>query len=199
MCIRDRFSTGTAANANGATRNDFDLFPERLFNSFTLSQDSEVSSISFAGNYNGQPFPSRDIFDIEIFSGNDGLPDFINTRSENFIRQQISLDEPLGGGFGDFEIDLGSFPILLEAGTYWITIVGGQDVIGSPVNETFFWASRGGALGTDRVTVSANNEIGFPAVGNRSQIFTIEGEVVPEPAGLALMSLGAMALIRRRR
>ena len=196
------FSTGTAVDANGASRNDFDFFPERIFNSFTLAEESDVTTIRFAGNYNGQPFPSRDIFDIEFFFAEAGeTPDFANTNADLFIREEISTSgfgSP-GGGFADFEIDLGTDPLRLAAGTHWLTIVGGQDVVGSSVNEIFFWASRTGDQGTGRVAVNANNGIGLPAVPDRAQLFTLEGQVVPEPASLALVGLGTLALIRRRR
>lgn len=61
------------------------------------------------------------------------------------------------------------------------------------INESFFTLSAGDQLKTlDSVTITNTG-------GDRMAIFAISGQVVPEPSSVALLGLGGLALILRRR
>lgn len=113
-----------------------------------------------------------------------------------------NIVRPWGAGtFGEGKItlDVNAGNIVLAPGTYYIGVVPRMDFTG---------IGQSGVGGTNLGDLNAwqtnpGGAFGFP--GNKQQIspgtsagYLITGTLVPEPASLALVALGALVLVRRR-
>ncbi len=94
-----------------------------------------------------------------------------------------------------YEYSLEALDIRLDAGTYWIGL---RNPDGGGAGTNYWLTSDGGVDGADSSTGYINLGITWGAEGDGwHHAFQITG--VPEPSGLALLGIGAAALIRRRR
>ena len=140
-------------------------------------------------------------FNVEFYTNNAGLPgtSLGGTNSTSF-----SLDAGAGGTyFGRPDVhalvDINTIP--LEPGTYWMAAM----VVS---NGNIFWLTAATLTGSESAFRWPAS--GYPnwTSGSQTNLFggarvdlaySLHGSAVPEPASMAVLSLGAAALLRRRR
>ena len=169
---------------------------------FTLSAPATVRSITWRGSYAGGNSPTFPLSFSVLLYGNDpnGLPDTANVQSATPIRffsagaiTDTGIDA-FGSDVYEFRADLTPTP--LEAGaTYWLSVLADT---GNDADDNWFWLS-----GASNETLAVRpNVVGNGPFGLRSDgpvYFVLGDAAVPEPASIALLGFGGLALLRRRR
>ncbi|HVT14462.1 MAG TPA: PEP-CTERM sorting domain-containing protein [Fimbriimonadaceae bacterium] len=176
----------------------------RIYDDFTLSSASNITGIfaNFLDSMSIAPTTAYYEFRSGVSAGNGGT--LIASGTMNVT------GTPTGrSGFGLNEIDYaGSItPVMLSAGTYWVTMAPISAGTGSE-----YMSTTSGANGVGGPLANGNSFWDSPTFGlsfaNTSDVFGagtwdmsigVTGTPVPEPASMAVLGLGALALIRRRR
>lgn len=84
----------------------------------------------------------------------------------------------------------------LGTGNYWLH-VGGLNIVSG--DDSFVWSTGGGPNGDGNLAAHLGAGPWTTFAGAGDNAFRIEGNAVPEPATMAVLGLGAAALLRRRR
>ncbi len=135
---------------------------------------------------------------------NGGLTDLaLNAdTTEQFSFNVSNVLSGLAGQTAEFTLDLLYAGAVADAG---LTLIGPPTLGAATVAEdtlTFTVAidttGLSGAF-SKTLTLSFENESANGAAGTQTITYTLEGTVVPEPASLAIVSLGGLTLMRRRR
>lgn len=169
----------TGGNGNFAT----------AYDNFTLGTTSNVTSVSWVGSYFNPPQQGViTAFTIQFYADASGIPGAsVYTTTINGTANETSLGNDAAGSPAFSYSAAVNFQA--AGGTqYWMSIVpdlgfppqwGWESGTGGDGAAYQVFGGQGSALATDLA-------------------FTLDGSPVPEPATLAALGLGALALIRRR-
>lgn len=173
---------------------------QRLAEAFVLSSDSEVSNVQWWGRSEGGFFPDLrnfSTFTVSVYRDAGAIPGaevFSSTVSVDSVNPTIVGTDFSNLNLYSFDFSFGD-GLTLEQGTYWLS-VGTQNV--DPEGDGFYWLASldqiSGSFAADGGVNGTWNSSGFADLA-----MTVNGAPVPEPASLAVLGVGAMALLRRRR
>lgn len=167
---------------------------------FSLSTASIVNKVSFYG-YSENVFSTPNLqntlsFDIQVLNTSFGVVFSGNATLASLTPTAIGT---AFNGATEYRLDFNT-SIALGAGSYWLHVGG---VYAAPMDDAFVWSSNR----TNGNGISAFNQssAGWATASNQinsvnhDQAFTLHGTAVPEPATMAVLGLGAAAILRRRR
>ncbi len=220
QAIFDQLGTGSGVDVNGfASQNIPDFAPNyniMALEDITTTSAYKLTSIDMVGFFynTATPDPANITgWQFAVFSnavGNGGTTDTSNTGdvlNGTFASGAVTVTANFNGVTGNylFHLDLSSANMTLAAGTYWFGMAadlpfgtGGQlAVAGNTMSDASSGALNARQMnGGGGFAITGNNAATDPAA-NLS--YRLNGAPVPEPASMAALGLGALALIRKRR
>jgi len=175
---------------------------QTIADNFTTSTSAPVTHITFWGSFfgAGNPFPGGGSRNVSVSFMNDdgfGLPGSVigqETGAASFVPTGLLTNF---GGAPDtvyqFDIDWTGPAFSPTAGTqYWLSIFDTEST------DSFRW--HNGLTGDDRTSVSFDGGTTWgPDLSRPNAAFVLNPVPVPEPASMAALGMGALALLRRRR
>ncbi len=183
--------------SDAISTNGSQFYGQAIGDDFTIASNSVINTITFWGeseNFLFDDMTNMASFDIQIL---DSTFDTVAT----WTVSTASLSPTLTGQFGTFSGNSGfiytaTVNQAIAAGSYVLHI--GSTLV-APNDDAWVWSQ---ATGNDDLKVNfmaGNGWEDLPANGDNA--FRIEGTVdpVPEPASLAVLGVGALALLRRRK
>ncbi|MGE0486234.1 MAG: hypothetical protein AB7Q81_18945 [Gammaproteobacteria bacterium] len=166
---------------------------------FTLQAGANtITDIHWTGFYGTADTPlANDDFDIFIYADAGGIPDVGNvvlslTGITNANRTDTGIDVSVGIPFDLYAYAIDITPLTLTANTtYWLSIVNDTT---ADLDDWWAWGTDSQGSGI----ASSNNQVTWN-VSTRAADFQLTGQAIPEPAGVALLTLGIAGLRRGRR
>lgn len=184
------------------------FFDVRQADNFTLAEQSFVDGFSWAGfqeAFDGLNFPVGSFpgniagFSVELFEAAGGLP------GSSIFQQDILLGDldvlTIAPGVPGMSSEVAQFTasistLTLDAGEYFfaVNLIANAPTLDDP---SWVWASslQGDGLSATETGVFSGNF----AASTGDFAFAVLGEPVPAPGAAALLGLGGLAAIRRRR
>lgn len=182
----------------GAEGGAFSDANQVIADDFVTGTTAQVTHITFWGSFFlvGNPFPSGGTrtFNLSFFDDAAGLP---GTPLEHGNMSASFTDSGLLTADSDtvYQFDLdwtGPTFFTPTAGTrYWLSIVDTQGT------NSFRWHNS--ATGDDHAAASSFGGPWFSIDDRANEAFVLNPAPVPEPASMAALGLGALALLRRRK
>jgi len=181
--------------SDGISTNGTQGVSQAVADNFTLAADSTVTKITFWGSSTNDTSADLDNFlswDIDIYDTSFNALSTANVLKATLNPTATGGVNVLGGNEYQFTFDTN---IALSAGSYFLHV---GSVNADPLADVFVWsvASGDGELGVNRM--DGNGWIDLTGETFDTS-FRIEGTPAPEPASMAALGLGALAMIRRRR
>lgn len=196
------FDQSTNMNPDGyysdsLASNGSQYYGHTVAESFTITDNSTISSITFWG---GSEFFLNDdnsnisSFEINIFDGSFASVATWTLSLASVTPTVSGLNGSLTGNTG--YVYTATVSQALTAGSYFMNI--GANLV-DPIGDAWGWSLADGDSDLKANFFDGDGWIDLP--GFRDTAFRIEGTVdgVPEPASLAVLGIGALALLRRRK
>lgn len=190
--------------ADGRPNSPPNFSNNRLVDDIVVSDDVGGWRIDRVGfnDLEDHDWVSSGILEVYVYADNAGEPGpLIGEFFGPYVRHDTG---DIFGGRRDFEWkgDLSNDPINLAPGTYWI---GHRDPGGSGGGSSWWMTSDGGPDGgpngtsqTGYLSIDSGNTW-EPLESRFHFAFELQGRVVPAPSALALLGLGGVIGVRRRR
>lgn len=190
------------ATSDGAFASDRDALTngQQLADDVTLTTTGTVRSVTWWGTFG--PFNETPVipvsFDLIFYGDSGGLPDVGNVISSTAVSFTSLTDT--GDNFGDepsgkdiYVFHTNVTPTLLNAGTkVWFSVLADTS---NDSDDSFLWRND------DNGNSARRNDLSNPFISSINQValFELHDTVVPELTTTALLGLGGLALILRRR
>lgn len=181
--------------SDGISSNGSQFYSQSIADDFSLAATSNVTTIKFWGS--SENFSTPDLSNVAAFD-----IVFYDT-SFNPVAQGIQI--PVGAftttatgnvnslGGNEYEMDLAT-NFNLNAGSYYMHV--GADLI-DPFGDAFVWSN---ANGNTNIAANFMQGGGWQTFQQEpGTAFELDGQAVPEPASMAILGLGVVAMVRRRR
>ena len=196
------YSTGTfdpeLAFASDAVPGQFNN--QRLAEAFVLSSTSIVSDVQWWGRSEGSFFhdlSNMSSFTLAIYSDAGAIPGsqvFSSNVPVATVTPTVVGTDSSGNNLYSFDFSFAG-GLSLERGTYWLS-VGTENV--DPDGDGFYWQASQQRISGNFAADSGVSE-NWGTSGFADLALQVNGSPVPEPATLAGVGLGALALLRRRK
>ncbi len=160
-----------------------------VYDSFTFTGPTVVNEIAWVGEYFNGPDGAISSFTLSFYlDDGTGAPGAFagsiatgNNANETFIGN--------AGGFDTFLYDASGFTVSGGPGTYWMSVVAD-----TPFPPQWGWSSSADGGGQ-----AYQDFFGARGGLGTNMAFAMFGTTTPEPASMAALGLGVVALIRRRK
>ncbi|HLK16555.1 MAG TPA: PEP-CTERM sorting domain-containing protein [Fimbriimonadaceae bacterium] len=186
---------GLGFASDGISTNGSQYYQEALADNFTLSGASNVTNIEFWGSSDDTFFPDLtnfSAFDIYIYDPSFNVVYSTQVSTASLTPVYTGVNSAFGGQIYSFNL---ATNINLAAGNYELH-VGSINV--APQGDGFVWADS--VSGDNLLYANIFNGQGWNTESGFGDLaFKLSGSPAPEPASIALLGLGVVALIRRKR
>ncbi len=199
--IYSQTKTGPVSG-EGGTASDRDALSKgtQMADDLTLAQTHTARSVTFWGMFG--PFTSNNTpvtpvsFDLIIYADSGSLPDVNNIVSSTPVVFNSLTDTGTDvNGLDLYEFKANLTPTVLNAGTkYWFSVLADTS---NDLDDDFLWWEISGGNSAYRSDVAGNGAFGTYA--NVRPLFILDNAAIPEPGSLALLGLGGLMLLKRRR
>lgn len=176
----------------------------RIYDNFTLSAGANIDGVfaNFLDSMSVTPTTAYYEFRTGVSAGNGGT--LVASGVENVTKTATGRS---GFGLTEYTYAGSGLNINLAAGTYWVTLAPISSGTGSEYMSTTSGANGLGGPLADGQSYWDSPTFGFTfnstsdvfGAGNWDMSIGVTGTPVPEPASMAILGIGALALIRRRR
>lgn len=172
------------------------FYSQAMADNFTVSGDYNITNITVWGG--SEFFVNGDLsnmasFDFVIMdSGFNTL--YSGTYSLSDLNISVVGTDWIGGN--EYEISLANPGWVLSSGNYYLHV---GATLYDGMGDAFYWTMSNTDMDSVSATFSNSPAAWTEYPATQGVAFRVEGEPVPEPATMAVLGLGAAALIRRRR
>ncbi|MHB8635337.1 MAG: PEP-CTERM sorting domain-containing protein [Fimbriimonadaceae bacterium] len=181
--------------ADGISTNGSQHYQEAIADNFSISSASTVTNIEFWGgseNFTTPTLSNFSAFDIYVYDASFNVVASTQSPIATLSPADTGNANVAGGEIYAFNL---STSINLQPGNYFLH-VGSINVV--PDSDAFVWADA--VTGDNSFYVNHFDGNGWVNQSGEGDLaFKLTGTPAPEPASLALLALGGIGLLRRRR